>query len=318
MLACSRASRLVLVSGAVAALAGCCASMPDAATTRVARSLPAPLMKASPAFDPVTQDPPTPDRTFPGASHDVVFESQGSKLSGRLFTASGEGPHAAVVIARGMPDVLGSLDVAMALRRAGVHVLSFNNRGCWGSEGNFTLRHSYEDVEAAVRYLRSEDVMKRHRVDPERIVLIGFSWGGPAVLKAAAADPRVRAVALLDGTDMRSDVDDLRAHPQEAADWLASYPAVRTTSPRAVVDEIVAQADFWNPLGARQGLHGKDVLVVVATQGTGAEAPQVPSLQEMFRDVARVEAVTMETTHGFDDHRLALTRTVVEWAARLR
>jgi len=273
---------------------------------------------ASPAFDPVTQDPPTPDPAFPAGSQDLVFDSQGAKLSGRLFIASGPGPHPVVVIARGMPDLLGSLDLAMALRRAGFHVLSFNSRGCWGSEGTFTLRHSYEDVEAAVRYLRSDEVVKRHRVDPDRVALVGFSWGGPAVLKAAAADPRVRAVALLDGTDMRSDVEDLRAHPQEAADWLASYPAVRMTSPRAVIDEIVAQADFWNPLGDRQGLSGKDVLVVVATRGTGSEPPQVPSLQDMFRDVARVKAVTMETTHGFDDHRIALTRTVVEWASRLR
>jgi dienelactone hydrolase len=264
-------------------------------------------------FDPVTQDPPA-DAAFPASSRDVSFDSHGARLSGRLFLASGAGPHPTIVIARGMPDLLGSLDIAMALRRAGFHVLSFNNRGCWGSEGTFTLRHSYEDVESAVNYLRSDWGAKQQRVDPDRISLMGFSWGGPVVLKAAAADPRVRAVALLDATDMRSDIDDMRAHPQETVDWLASMGAVRMTTPRAVVDEIIADADFWDPLAARASLAGKDVLVVVATKGTGSEPPQVPSLKDAFRDVARVEAVTMDTNHTFDDHRQALARTVVSWA----
>src|SRR5437867_4115657 len=64
------------------------------------------------------------------AQHDPYHAhlSGGARMNGRLFIAQGAGPHPTVVVARGMQDLLGSLDVAMALRRAGFNVLSFNYR----------------------------------------------------------------------------------------------------------------------------------------------------------------------------------------------
>lgn len=269
------------------------------------------------AFDPLTDDPAVADPAFPADSQDLTILSGGDRMSGRMFMAQGAGPHPTVVVARGMPDLLGSLDVAMALRRAGFNVLSFNYRGCWGSEGTFTLMHSFEDVNAAVGFLREEAHARQLRVDPGRIVLLGFSYGGPAVLKAAAADPRIRAVALIDGTDMRSDVDELKAHPQEAIAWMDSLLAVRLGSGKAVTDEIVSQADWWNPATAKEGLAGKHVLLVVASRGTGAEPVARPTMAEMFKDSARLTAVMLDADHGFSDRRIALTRTVLSWAQGL-
>lgn len=275
------------------------------------------LSPHSPAFDPLSQDPP-PDPAYPADSLDVSFDSHGARLAGRLFLAAGHGPHPAVLISRGMPDLLGSLDVAMALRRAGFHVLSFNNRGCWGSQGSFSLEHAYEDMQAALAFLRRGELAASQRIDLDRLALLGFSWGGPVALKAAAADPRVRGLALIDATDMRSDIAELRRNPQPAIRWLSGLGAVRIDDPAAMIETLIAKEAFWNPLNERAGMAGKEVLVLVASQGTGAEPAQHPSLQQMFSATARVEALSFNTSHGFDDSRVALTRAVLRWAERLR
>ena len=240
-------------------------------------------------------------------------------MSGRFFMAQGAGPHATVVIARGMPDLLGSLDIAMALRRAGFNVLSFNYRGCWGSEGTFSLMHSLEDVQAAVAFLRDATNAGRLRVDAGRIALLGHSYGGPVVLQAAAQDPLIHAVAVLDGTDMRADVRELRSEPEPAIAWMDSLVAVRLASGgRALAEEIVSQQAFWDPVRAAPGLAGKRMLMVVATRGTGAEPPVSPSLQEIFAARSRLTSLTLDSDHGFSDHRIALTRAVLAWAQALR
>lgn len=265
-------------------------------------------------FDPLAEDPPVTDRAFPAESAELTITSHGARMSGRFFVAQGPGPHTTVGIARGMPDLLGSLDIAMALRRAGFNVLSFNYRGCWGSEGTFSLMHSLEDMQAAVDFLRDASNTGRLRVDPERIALMGYSYGGPVVLQAAAQDARIPAVAVLDGTDMRSDVQELRDTPEPAVAWMDSLVPVRLASGgRALTQEIVSQQAFWDPAHAAAGLAGKRLLMVVATRGTGADPPISPSLQEIFGTRSQLTSVTMDTDHGFSDHRIALTRTVLAW-----
>ncbi len=265
-------------------------------------------------FDPLSQDPAQRSASHPATARDVRFASQGAQLAGRLFLADGPGPHPTVILARGLPDALGSLDVGMALRRAGFNVLSFNYRGCWGSPGTFSLRHSLQDIEAAVGFLRTAGNQQEYRIDPERLMLLGHSLGGPAVLRAAAADARIRSVALIDGTDMRSEIEELRKAPQPFMNWLQSLGMVTVESTTAYVDEILHDADFWSPTAITDALAGKSLLIIVASEGTGAEPPPGPSLADLYRARSRVTDYRFDTDHGFNDQRMTLTRRVVEWA----
>jgi pimeloyl-ACP methyl ester carboxylesterase len=86
---------------------------------------------------------------------------------------------------------------ARALNPLGYAVLAFDYRGFGGSEGErgrLVPQEWVEDVRAGVDRLTGVD-----DVDASRLALVGWGLGGGVVVAEAADDPRVGAVACLNG-----------------------------------------------------------------------------------------------------------------------
>jgi hypothetical protein len=117
--------------------------------------------------------------------------SDGLRL--RTWTMTGDAQRAAFVVVHGVGDSLESFtDVAERLHRRGHTVLLVDLRGHGGSEGDTTTlgAREREDVRAGMKSLR-----ERGRA-AAGLALMGFSMGSVAVLRAAAAEPDVRAVVV--------------------------------------------------------------------------------------------------------------------------
>lgn len=85
--------------------------------------------------------------------------------------------------------------IAAALASRGVAVLRMDDRGVGGSTGNAAAATGddvADDVHAAVAWLRTRD-----EVDPERVALLGHSFGGGVAPIVAAEDPAIAAIALM-------------------------------------------------------------------------------------------------------------------------
>lgn len=115
----------------------------------------------------------------------------GLRLAARWWAPSGPA-RAAVVLVHGFTGSSADpplLDVAAALAADGMHVLAYDGRGHGASEGLCTLgdleRH---DVAAAVAAAR-----ERH----PRVVTVGASMGGVAVLRHAVGDPGLAGVVTV-------------------------------------------------------------------------------------------------------------------------
>ncbi|MGQ0604850.1 MAG: alpha/beta hydrolase family protein, partial [Anaerolineales bacterium] len=124
---------------------------------------------------------------FPAGLDGVTFDSQGCKLLGGFYRAQGETLRPTVVLLHGIPGVEKNLDLASALRDASFNVLYFHYRGCWGSEGAYSISGQVADVHAATEW-----VLRQPCVDGNRLVLVGNSLGGYMALAAGAADTRFR------------------------------------------------------------------------------------------------------------------------------
>jgi uncharacterized protein len=267
-------------------------------------------------YDPVVEDPVVLNKEFPFDFKQIQFPSGGVELWGSLGIAQGKGPHPTVIVARGFPDPASNIDVVLALQRAGFNALSFYYRGYWGMGGTYTVMNSYEDLNAAIEFLRTEKAEKEWRVDPKRIILLGYSLGGPIALKAASQDRGIRAVVLIDPTDLRQFRNMTKKDNDEQIAYLGGVLGVRASG-KQVVEEIVAQQGFWDPIAAVPGLSGKCVLTVWAAHGNGAE-PIAPYFADAMHANDLFVGPTLETSHYFTDRRIALTRIIVSWAEGLQ
>ena len=121
--------------------------------------------------------------------------ADGVSLEGEIRLPEGEA-RASAVILHPHPQYGGSKDhpilwnVRNDLARRGLAVLSFNFRGVMGSEGSYTAGiKELEDAGAAIDRVRQES--------DGPTFLVGWSFGANVALRAAAGDPRVRALALI-------------------------------------------------------------------------------------------------------------------------
>ena len=86
----------------------------------------------------------------------VHIVSQGKTLFGRLFSPaleSAESKAPSVFMLHGIPGTEQNFDVAYALRDAGFNCLLWHYRGCWGSDGSYSIDGLPDDIEAALRSL---------------------------------------------------------------------------------------------------------------------------------------------------------------------
>ncbi len=130
----------------------------------------------------------------------IEFDSSGVRCRGVHLPGAGEelardGLRPCVVLAHGFSGTVdsGLLPFAERFAAAGIDALAFDYRHFGASDGEprqlVSIPRQLEDYAAAIVCARS-----LHGVDPERIVLWGYSFAGGHVVCAAVADGRVAAV----------------------------------------------------------------------------------------------------------------------------
>jgi pimeloyl-ACP methyl ester carboxylesterase len=132
-----------------------------------------PAFAATPAA--VIADPPA-DKAHPAGMRYVQIPSHGALLNGVLYTASGAGPHPALLFLHGFPGNEQNLDLAQAVRRAGFDVLTLHYRGAWGSPGAFSFAHALEDSDAALAFLRGNT--GKFHINPGASSWPATAWAG--------------------------------------------------------------------------------------------------------------------------------------------
>ncbi len=266
-----------------------------------------------------TWSDPAVDLAFPPTMGELSFESSGNKLNGLMYVADGPGPHPTVVILHGYPGNERNLDLAQAMRRAGMNVLYFDYRGTWGSGGEFSIAHALEDVVKAVERARSEEWASAYRVDPDRVALVGHSLGGFLGAITTAEDDRIACFAFLAGADLgwfgshASALAGLESTLRQHMD--ARGGPVRGDA-RRVAGEIASRAEAWSIPSRAADLATRPLLLVAAardevTPKTDHHDRVIAALREA--DAERLTEVVLDDDHVFSAHRMELASRLVDW-----
>lgn len=272
-----------------------------------------------PVPPPVITDPPA-DATHPAAMSAFVLPSHGSGMNAVMYTASGVGPHPTLLLLHGFPGNEQNLDLAQAARRAGWNVLTFHYRGSWGSEGDFSFLNAAEDTHAALAFLRDPANVARFQIDPDRIAVAGHSMGGYMAADAAADDPRVIGLFLIDPWDIGADARQLGT-PEGRKAWHdeapGDLPPLAGTSEEKLAAEMQANADRLD-LAIRTVAFGPRPLDIVGAERGGGAAQTVLLNRARSAGNSKATGAVWPTDHSFSDMRIALAAELVRWLAQFR
>jgi dipeptidyl aminopeptidase/acylaminoacyl peptidase len=246
---------------------------------------------------------------MPSAEHEgitgVTFDSDGHRLLGTLYLARGCAPKPTALLLHGCPGLQQNGDLAVALRDRGWNSLVFHYRGCWGSGGAYDLRTIPRDVTAAVDHLQNGGYPG---VDPSRLAVAGHSLGGWAAVLAAAADPRLRAVAIFGAAV------DLGVLELDASQIEHELTRFLTTSPEEFVRQREEVTARMNPVDAVPSISPRPLLVVHGTDDRWIPAEHARRLQAQAGQPSRYVEID-GANHDFAWHRGQLRELVCDWLA---
>ena len=263
----------------------------------------------------VVEDPAV-DRHFPPGLSILTIPSHGVDMDAFFYLAGGASPHGTVLLLHGLPGYEINVDLAQSMRRAGWNVLIFHYRGTWGTEGTFTQSSAVEDTAEVVRFLREPANAAKYRVDPQRLVVIGHSFGGFLAGYEGSHDPGIKAVAMISAVNMGK----INANPRERETrlkrWESQLHPVRGATALGLFDEAKRHAKEWDYVQWAAALSTHPVLLVEADDQNHADMQALAAALRQ-KASATLEETAMATDHSFSDHRIELQAIVVKWLEKL-
>lgn len=270
------------------------------------------LLAAAPLPDPAIFTDPPHDAAHPARMEVVHIPSGGVEINGLVYIAAGAGPHPVVVLCHGLPGNEKNLDLAQAIRRAGLTVVTFNYRGSWGSPGDYRFGNDLEDARAVLAFVRDPANAARFGFDARRVALVGHSLGAWVSVLTGARDKGVLGVASISGGNIGA----LGALPRDRA--VAEYrdngmEALAGTSPEIMADESIANRAAFDWANAAPGMAGRPLFVLSSDDGM---SPMSESLVTAARG-AKLTRLHLATDHSWSDARIRLADAIIGWLRTL-
>jgi len=270
-------------------------------------------------FNPAIEDNPNFDVDSPESMQPIVIESKGKKLIGTYFKASGKKKKPTIILLHGFPGNENNFDIAHAIKRFGFNVIVFHYRGSWGSEGDFSISNSLEDVYSMIEHIYRDDISDKLSIDAKSIILIGHSMGGFLAFLTSLKYPQIKNIASLAGFNFGFFSDYLLLNPQfvdATMDGLSQGAMLLNgTDSEKTYSEMLANKDDWNLLKLLPKLREKNILLVGAEYDYVAplELHHYPLVEGLKKVGGTLKSEVYKSGHSFSSTRIKLTTEIIGW-----
>lgn len=271
-------------------------------------------------FDYLYKDPVVEEKDFPPGMAAVSIDSNTGRMFGVMYTAQGCRPHPTMIILHGFPGTEKNLDLAQAFRRAGWNSLVFHYRGAWGSEGCFSFQNVLDDVKAALKFLRSDEVNSKYRVDKHNIALVGHSMGGFAALTTAAEDPDIKACVAMAPFDFggmgEKAVKDYKTLVSLQEMFKGCILPLHGATVDGLLNEVMTNGEKWSLANIADRILKHKLMLIAGSRDTVAlpELHYYPLLDKLLSyNPLNFEYHLLDSDHSFQDKRILLTELIEGW-----
>ena len=255
----------------------------------------------------------------------IELYSKGSLLNAFFYSCATEQPAPVVVLLHGWPgNPVNPLELAPKICAGGVHVLVFNYRGTWGSEGFTSLKNSAEDVVEAVNFLKEKSTAEKYNIDTSRIVVAGYSYGGGAVLTAAMHFPGIDRIISIPGADMSAFIRTLDTDSSFRKNFeerlingtgTSGFAKIEGKGPE-FIDSMIQDVAWFDPVEYASVLKDKKILFIVGWDDNTSKMevnafPVYRKLREL--NAPDVSIIAFQDDHSFIRSRDAVAKAIVEW-----
>jgi pimeloyl-ACP methyl ester carboxylesterase len=256
----------------------------------------------------------------------IEFMSEGSCVRGRFFAAKKTHAVTTFLFVPGWPaDPDDFLGLGPLLSQRGINMLEFAPRGLSPSDGVLTHSGTLQDIGSALQWLGQAEVQEHFGVDPARIVLGGYSYGGGMALAYASRDPAVRRVISIAGNDHGEFAREMQRNAAFAEGILAWLVSTRTPQgparfdPEAGLQELIDHPDIYGLRENAPKLADRSLLLFGGWEDQGPTVDQylLPFYRALKRaGAADVTFIVYHTDHSFRNVRQQLASDIAGWLLR--
>lgn len=253
----------------------------------------------------------------------IEFDSNNNKIQGKFYHAEGEPPFPTVLLLSGFPgdedDVLG---LGQKMIQHGINILTFNYRGIYKSEGTFSLQNTYKDIQAASTYLHQEEVICKFKVDTDKLILGGYSYGGGMALAYAAKYPRFKRIFAIAGTDHGEFAREYKRNPLFSEMIDAIFEELKSPvgpvrfEGKAAIEELTQNPTTYDLRINATALANRDILIIGGWDDINVtiEHHILPFYRTLVNTNAqKVQITAFQDNHEFERSREELAATIIHW-----
>lgn len=102
-----------------------------------------------------------------------------------------------VIMLHGFPGSARNDDISHALCRIGCVVIVPHHRGAWGSGGKYLITNCIEDAKNLAQFARTDNFVRKYKINPNKIFLLGHSMGANSALNAGKQLDWLRGIIML-------------------------------------------------------------------------------------------------------------------------
>ena len=128
------------------------------------------------------------------SSDGILIPGKRGKIFAHCYLPGGEYPKPVIVLCHGIPGNERLFDFSVYFRERGFCTVNFHYSGSWGSDGNYSIPHCFEDTKSVVEYVRRNE---NGWFDTDNIFVVGHSLGGLMAAYAVSSFPCVKGGAML-------------------------------------------------------------------------------------------------------------------------